>query len=462
VAAATTSSFTIAAHRAAHAHRYVVFASLKLNDIIYANLSKHRATRKTASSSKPRVTIRGLKYTTATYYYRVETKNGSRFQVSDVLTTHLAPPTPARVRVVNQPTGLALTWGVAPATAYDIVQATDPKLQQGRATYQLAGQATAFTPYGLHPRTTYYFRVRARNGSSASKYSPVLSATFRGGEQPIRVLTYNVLHKMFDGTKEGGNTIAPWSRRMPAAAALIKSGDPDVMSINEASDYVVQNKSRAIDTLADKLGNGYTLAHTEPFPNPLNPRTGNYIIYKNSTLRAVGAGGYHAISNKNWVAYQALASRATGATFLFVSVHLSHGGNSVDSKRASETRELLSFAHQQAQTRSGELPIIFAGDFNSYSGTDPANLDSPERLMRAGHVADSLVAAQSRTNTVYGSVNNYTTVPSKSGRIIDHVFGTPGVAVHTWKQLLNLTHGHFAGVIPSDHNPVVAALSFQY
>jgi hypothetical protein len=59
-------------------------------------------------------------------------------------------------------------------------------------------------------------------------------------------------------------------------------------------------------------------------------------------------------------------------------------------------------------------------------------------------------------------VNGYYRKPNRSGRVIDHVFGEPGVALQTWHQLLNVKHGKFVGTIPSDHNPVVVGLSFQY
>jgi hypothetical protein len=77
-------------------------------------------------------------------------------------------------------------------------------------------------------------------------------------------------------------------------------------------------------------------------------------------------------------------------------------------------------------------------------------------------VGDALVAAQSRRNTQYGSVNDYTPVPSHSGRIIDHVFGEAGVAMRTWKQVMDLKHGRWPGTIPSDHNPILVGLSVQY
>jgi exonuclease III len=82
--------------------------------------------------------------------------------------------------------------------------------------------------------------------------------------------------------------------------------------------------------------------------------------------------------------------------------------------------------------------------------------------MRANFLSDALVAAQTRSNTQYASMNGYRRVPSQTGRIIDHIAADPGVATTGWSQLLNLHDGHFVGVIPSDHNPVVADLVVQY
>jgi hypothetical protein len=42
------------------------------------------------------------------------------------------------------------------------------------------------------------------------------------------------------------------------------------------------------------------------------------------------------------------------------------------------------------------------------------------------------------------------------------VFAPPGVAVRSWAQVMDLSHGQIAGVIPSDHNPVVATLEYPY
>ena len=407
-----------------------------------------------ASSVAPTLTISGLKYTTATYYYRVEAKNGPRSDYTPIHEAHLAPAVPSNVQITHPTasrTGLALTWDVQKALGFRVVQATDPNMQVGRRDYTLAGNATQFTPYGLTKGTTYYFRVRATNGTSSSKYAPTVSGTFDGNELQLNVLTWNVLHMQFDGTKENGQVIAPWSKRLPVVTAMIKSADPDIMSIEEASDwYNATRHIRQIDTLAANLP-GYTLVSADGLDGKPNPRTGNYILYRTNAFRAVGSPGRWTISHLNWVTHQTLIDVATGARFLFVSVHLSHGTNAVDAKRGRETATLLADAHALVRAGGAEagLPVIYAGDFNSYSGPDPVNLDTPEQLFRANHVADALVAAQTRANTQYGSVNDYTQVPSHSGRIIDHVFGEAGVAMRHWRQIMNLHGRQVAG-----HDPV--------
>jgi endonuclease/exonuclease/phosphatase family metal-dependent hydrolase len=107
------------------------------------------------------------------------------------------------------------------------------------------------------------------------------------------------------------------------------------------------------------------------------------------------------------------------------------------------------------------LPVIYAGDTNSYAGSNPDNYDSPGDLFAADGATDSLMAAQKATNTKYGSVNGYTPKPSQTGRIIDHLYGTGGAAFQSWNQVMNLKNGRWPDVVPSDHNPIMAQVSVQ-
>jgi endonuclease/exonuclease/phosphatase family metal-dependent hydrolase len=453
VVAISRTSFTVTTHRATHAARYAVVASRVKSDVYYVNLTRHRPNRATVTSTRRTITVRGLKYTTAPYFYRMQARNGSHLQVSSIREVHLRPPRPTHL-AVSRPGGLSLTWSSAPATTFVVMQATDRYFRQNRRTYFLDGHATQFTPYGLSRGRTSYFRIRARSGPTVSAYSRSVSAVATAREQAVTVMTYNVSHKQFDGVRQGSGVVAPWSRRMPVVKTLIMRGNPDVISVQEANDWVRRPTTRQIDTLARALRGSYALATTEKLPNP---RTGNYILYKRASYAAYGAGGHWQLGHLRWAAYQVLRDKRTGARFLLVAVHLKNGSPSMNNERALETRKLLA----DARRRAGGLPIVYAGDFNSYTWPG-RTYDAPERLMRSAHVADALVVAQSRKNTRYSSYNGYFRVASTAGGCIDHIFAEPGVALRIWSQLLDVRHGRFLGVIPSDHNPILAGITIPY
>src|SRR5579875_2510895 len=109
--AATPTSFTVTSQRAAHAHKYVLIASRVKSDVFFQNLNKPSKHRLTATSRRPTVTLRGLLYTTRPYFYRVQTRNGHRTNLSNIFFGYVAPAVPAKLRLI-QPSGagLALTW----------------------------------------------------------------------------------------------------------------------------------------------------------------------------------------------------------------------------------------------------------------------------------------------------------------------------------------------------------------
>ena len=114
-------------------------------------------------------------------------------------------------------------------------------------------------------------------------------------------MTYNLLRIQRDGQVVEGSRIAPWSSRKYAEAALIKKENPDILTVQEGSDWVGRVKGpRQVDDLVDVLGSSYRLAYTETPPNqPHYLRTGRYIIYKPSVFRAVGDGGHWDVGNKS-------------------------------------------------------------------------------------------------------------------------------------------------------------------
>ena len=88
--------------------------------------------------------------------------------------------------------------------------------------------------------------------------------------------------------------------------------------------------------------------------------------------------------------------------------------------------------------------------------------NAPSQFMRSKGYHDSFKLARRRSNARYNSANGYHRRPPAHGDRLDYIFVKPTIRVVSWQMLLNLSHGKYAGVIPSDHNPIVASLLIPY
>jgi endonuclease/exonuclease/phosphatase family metal-dependent hydrolase len=111
--------------------------------------------------------------------------------------------------------------------------------------------------------------------------------------------------------------------------------------------------------------------------------------------------------------------------------------------------------------RRNHVPIVFAGDFNSDQGKKHV-YNAPSQFMQSKGYHDAFKAARSRSNARYNSANGYHRRPPKHRMRLDYIFTQPGISVQSWRMLLKLSHGKYAGVIPSDHNPIVATMLIPY
>jgi endonuclease/exonuclease/phosphatase family metal-dependent hydrolase len=456
----SSTSFTVGVHTAPHATTYRVYVATNRGALAVANLPSDKWT---GTSKRPSVTVKGLHFSTAPYYYRVETLNGSERRFSlPASEIGLKPATPTGLSASSSAKGTYLTWNSVNSTGFTVEQATDPRMKQNVHTYSIDGQERQFTPLGLNRGTTYYFRIRSTNIGTPSSYSSVVQATGMANEQPVSVMSYNVLEATNDGRSEGGNTVAPWSERGPAIAKIIRQASPDVIGIQEAASWVGAVKGpREIDSLKSLLDGEYSLAKTEiPPSQPHYLRTGVYILYKPTVYKAVGNPGHWNIGNTRWAAYQILKKRATGAKFLFVSAHLLYTpGRTSDQRREAETKNLLTLAGRLAA--SAGVPIVYTGDFNSDQFAAHA-FNGVAKAMLAAHVDDAWDVAKKHTRAMFNTAEGYKRVPPKNGARIDYVFAPPGVGVQSWGLEMNLSHGKFVGVIPSDHNALVSDVVFPY
>ena len=475
--AATATSMTVTSAHAARAKKYRLYVSTVRSDMYYANIisHKHSSARRSATASGPRVTVGGLRYTTAPYYYRMQAFNGRKYSVSSIIMTGGLRPSQPTGLAVHTGRGLSLTWNSGAATGFWIIRATNAAMTAGRVRYVVSGRTRQFTPVGLAAGHMYWFTVASVTNGTTSPYSARVAGAPTGHVQAIKVMTYNVLQTNADGTREAGGVVPKWSQRGPAAAALIKKSLPDVVAVQEAGDWIgSQPGTRQIDTLRNYLGGTYALAHTEVTwaerkSQPGYLRHHVYILYRPTVWTPVGGGGTWMIDNagkhysdNRWAAYQLLENRQTHARVLFVSTHLIVGyGKGLDLRRETETSIMVRDAAAQA-ARDGNPQVIYAGDFNSNQNTKYHPLDGPATVMSANGIADSRLIAQRHYNNVH-SMNFYQRTPMPyPNDVIDDIYLPAGAGASTWSVALNLKSGKLVGTIPSDHDPVVASVYFAY
>jgi endonuclease/exonuclease/phosphatase family metal-dependent hydrolase len=464
IQSATASSFTVTLNSLGAGWTYRVYASTNRPDIYYDNLAK--APHISGVARAPRIGVGGLRYTTKPVWYRVQATKATHHRTSDIFSVGLKPTTPTGLTVTRVKGAMSLSWGGGAASGAQVQQATNSSFTAEVRTYKITGSGRQLTPARLVSGTAYWFRVRSVNVNTPSGFTAAVSATPSGRGQDLRVMTYNILSLSNDGTQAAGGTISPWSRRRSAVASYINQVKPDLIGIQEGASWTGAVRGpRQVDDLVKVLGGTYGLAMTETPPSqPGYFRVGSYLLYKKSTWSPVGNGGHWNIGTmpqggSRYGTYQVLRHRTNDASVLFVTTHLyTSGGLAGDRLRQQETESLIARSRALAAEQGG-LPIVYTGDFNSH---ELHPLDGPAVAMSKAKVADGFRVSQIFANQQYNSANQYYRTPPASSHNIDHIFADPGVGMRAWSQVLQLSAGKFLGVIPSDHNPVLADLTIPY
>ncbi|HWC35567.1 MAG TPA: hypothetical protein VG650_12180 [Mycobacteriales bacterium] len=463
VAHAARHSLTVSV--SGNASRFRVYVGHRIKDVAVAHLSKDAHSAWTRSHE---VTVTGLKYSTAPYYYRVVAEAGSRHAYS--LTegpVGLEPAKPTNLTVASQNGAPSLSWDSGSVTGYQVVEATNPQLSDNRQIITMHGVDQQFTPPQLSSGATYYFAVRSRNGTTNSGWSAPVNGALTGQQQAVSAMTYNIREAKYDNEPDGSNHGASWDQRKGPAAALIRSAMPDVIAIEEGASFVDGSSTeRQVDSLTSALGSPYRLARTEIPPTEKHYfRTGDYVIYNSDKLATVGQGGHWDTGEANLgpqhsAAYQEFRVISSGARFVFVAFHLVQKNDNPATDDAARQRQATSMI-RQAHSAFPDLPIVYGGDTNSALEKKHV-IDSARVAARAFKVDDAFDAAQTRHHTKYNSANGYNRKPPAFSDDIDAIFTEPGIGVSSWDELLNLSHGKFVLPIPSDHNPIVAGLTIPY
>ena len=260
--------------------------------------------------------------------------------------------------------------------------------------------------------------------------------------------------------------------RAPGIVAKVTAADPDVIGLQE---FATGAESAA--WIEGHLP-AYTWVHG-PDNHALAVRASRFDVVGSGEHQLTVAGADGAIDNR-YADWLRLRERSSGRTLLVLNLH-THAWQS----------ETLARVRSQAIGRLvrlvGELdrglkePLVLLGDFNAGSNEKrPLWGDHLRKLAAAGLVDtarvteldSSDVANASSLNRMGASIggNDMAKVVRRDGSHIDYVWVPKGTKVSSWAVLSGPGVGWrmvsgtkvpaWAGIIPSDHSPVVADLRF--
>jgi len=228
-------------------------------------------------------------------------------------------------------------------------------------------------------------------------------------KQRLKVATYNICKYTCP------NSPLAWFERRDAVFLTMKSAKADVLAVQEATDF----GSQRIDVATAMNSSGYTLLPEvgDCGENCLNS-TG--ILFRRSRATPLdlpdGQPGYGMISPMSLtgpVSWEDIGNRGfswallkhlpTQKPFLAVSVHLtSEISTRAEEARQTSTRVIADWMKARAAEWGYEnLPLIFAGDLNSYQARYPAG---PQRILANDGFADGFTAADKK-NAQYSTGN---------------------------------------------------------
>lgn len=284
----------------------------------------------------------------------------------------------------------------------------------------------------------------------------------------FRAMTYNILtgaRPPSDFPQVKARDIR-FQNRVPVLAEWIRYADPDVLAIQE-NEVMKGPVHRPLRRLLPLL-HGYRAAQAD---------TDIPILYRADLFRALGSG-VRVISRKRHVRYGSwcrLEHRRTGRQFLVANTHLDpHQGATVTKVREESLQVLTDWLHRVNATRA--LPVMLLGDFNTLNNYGPdLRLRGVDPVYAFG-LRNAADIARETTSTVPGAASFNvlgTTIDGRfrygairqDGRTIDYIWVGPAFTVNSWQVVtgpeVRERDGteYIAGLVPSDHCPVMAEVS---
>lgn len=251
--------------------------------------------------------------------------------------------------------------------------------------------------------------------------------------QPLNVMTFNIRY----GTAQDGDD--HWTKRREQLFALLRDRQPDVIGLQEALDFQIDEIIAAVPGYA-YVGIGRTDGRRKGEYSPILYRTGRLAARRSDTFwfsDTPTVPGSTSWGNRiERICTWAYFEDRDGAPFYVFNVHLDH-----ESQPSRERSAALLI--ERVRARTPVAPAIVTGDFN-------AGEQNPAVATMRGAVRDTF-RERSPNATEVGTFTAFK-IGATTGDKIDYVFVSEGVDVLGAEIVRASQGGHY----PSDHFPVTA------
>jgi endonuclease/exonuclease/phosphatase family metal-dependent hydrolase len=346
---------------------------------------------------------------------------------------------------------LTIDWPHASfAKKYEIFRSTSGSMSHAK---KYTSTATKKLIPGLKPGTNYFFQVRGVNGKHIGKRSNHVGHTTirdqgRSDGTAYRVMTYNLC----------SDKCSNWDHREPGVQERVTAFHPDVLAAQEANGLrVVPGYTQAVSKSAKRLyfkTSRFTLVPqtSEPAEDPGCSADGPPVYRTGCVFLGDHAGG-----GRYAVWAELVDKDANDRHVIFVDVHTVTGDS--DARAKDRQAEITTLLAAMKVVNPTNLPVVFAGDFNSHK-------NRPNDYLAGVFHRNGYYDAYDLATTLYrqhiNSYNDFSTTPKISytwGDHVDHVWVLPGTSLVTgWRNGVRIVNGRLPTPIPSDHSPVVVDL----
>lgn len=256
--------------------------------------------------------------------------------------------------------------------------------------------------------------------------------------EPLKVMSYNIRY----GTANDGED--RWEVRRPRTIALLKRESPDLIGLQEALDFQIDQIRTEMPYLAS-VGVGRDDGKAAGEHSAILYDTRRLQVLRSDTVWLSDTPTVP--GSKHWgngitriCTWAYFRDRATGAYFWHFNLHLDH----ISQPSREKSVQLLA---QRVKDRGTNDPVLISGDFN-------VGEDNPVvAMVKEAGFEDSYRVKQPNVP----NVGTFSAFKERGSEKIDYIFVGTGIDVLRSEIVLTKIDGHW----PSDHCPVTATIQIK-